>query len=54
MWQLLSEAYARVGTLPTLLERDFNLPPLESLLGEVARIRRIQAQAETGRAQAVG
>ncbi len=42
VWDLLDHAYATCGTLPTLLERDFNFPPREHLLGEVARIRRAQ------------
>jgi uncharacterized protein (UPF0276 family) len=45
VWTLLAEAYARLGPLPTLLERDFNLPPLAQLLGEVERIRQLQAAA---------
>ncbi len=42
VWELLAEAYRLCGTLPTLLERDFNLPPLADLLGEVEQIRDIQ------------
>lgn len=45
VWALLGEAYRLHGVRPTLLERDFNLPPLPVLLDEVARIRRIQQQA---------
>jgi len=45
VWRLLDEAYQRVGPLPTLLERDFNLPPIEVLLQEVDRVRRAQALA---------
>jgi uncharacterized protein (UPF0276 family) len=45
VWTLLAEAYARLGPLPTLLERDFNLPPLAQLLGEVERIRQLQSAA---------
>lgn len=41
-WQLLEEAYALFGPVPTLLERDFNFPPIEDLLDEVRRIRRLQ------------
>ncbi len=48
-WALLAEAYARFGPVPTLLERDFNFPPLEELLGEVRCIRSLQqAAARTG------
>jgi uncharacterized protein len=45
VWQLLDRAYARLGgPVPTLLERDFNIPPLPELLAELAHIRRIQAR----------
>jgi hypothetical protein len=43
VWALLDEAYARLGVFPTLLERDFNLPPLAELLDEVERIGAAQA-----------
>ena len=46
VWELLAEAYRLCGTLPTLLERDFNLPPLEDLLLEVGKIREIQQAVE--------
>lgn len=39
VWALLRAAYARWGVVPTLLERDFNFPPLSHLLAELARIR---------------
>lgn len=45
VWQLLDEAYARVGPLPTCLERDFNIPSLADLLPEVERIAAAQARA---------
>ena len=45
VWDLLAEAYALVGPLPTLVERDFNFPPMAELLGEVARVRQLQQQA---------
>ncbi len=38
VWDLLEEAYQRHGVFPTLLERDFNIPPLDQLLGEVDQI----------------
>ena len=44
VWQLLDKAYELFGVMPTLLERDFNLPPLAELLEEVAQIHRIQQQ----------
>ena len=42
VWALLEQAYQQVAPLPTLLERDFNLPPLDELLGEVRQIRALQ------------
>ena len=42
VWDLLDYAYGRVGTHPTLLERDFNIPPLEALLPQVSRIASLQ------------
>lgn len=45
VWALLGFAYATHGVRPTLLERDFNFPPLPVLLDEVARIRALQAEA---------
>lgn len=54
VWTLLARAYARFGVLPTLLERDFNMPPLPELLAEVARIRTCQAAAPPERAPGIG
>ncbi|MEO6697887.1 MAG: DUF692 domain-containing protein [Paraperlucidibaca sp.] len=45
VWALLDQAYAHFGVLPTLLERDFNIPPLAELLSEMQLIRRAQTQA---------
>ncbi len=42
VWQLLDTAYGLVGSHPTCLERDFNIPPLAELLPEVERIAAIQ------------
>ncbi|RLQ23275.1 DUF692 family protein [Seongchinamella sediminis] len=53
VWELLAQAYQRTGVLPTLLERDFNLPPLAELLLELAQVRQLQAAAEAGQRQAV-
>lgn len=49
VWQLLDHAYARIGPAPTLLERDFNLPPLAELVAEVRTIRRLQQSREVYR-----
>jgi uncharacterized protein len=53
VWSLLAEAYAVHGVFPTLLERDFNLPPLAELMRELALIGELQAAA-TPREAAVG
>ena len=44
VWQLLDKAYAHFGVVPTLLERDFNIPPLPELLGEIDQINTLQAK----------
>jgi uncharacterized protein (UPF0276 family) len=46
VWALLEHAYARFGSVPTLVERDFNFPPIDELLAEVERIRELQARHE--------
>jgi hypothetical protein len=46
VWQLLADAYRHCGVKPTVLERDFNIPPLDVLLQEVAVIRRLQDEAQ--------
>lgn len=43
VWDLLTVAYQHFGVFPTLLERDFNIPPLADLLTEVEQIHRLQA-----------
>jgi len=53
VWALLAQAYARLGPVPTLLERDFNLPPLHELLLEVTQIRDLQHAATLDDSQAV-
>jgi hypothetical protein len=44
VWELLDKTYAHHGVLPTLLERDFNIPPVPELLSEVSTIHRYQQQ----------
>ena len=44
VWDLLDKAYELFGVFPTLLERDFNLPPVNELLTEVQQIKDIQAR----------
>jgi uncharacterized protein (UPF0276 family) len=44
VWDLLGKAYETFGVFPTLLERDFNIPPFEELLAEVRQVVTIQDQ----------
>lgn len=56
VWALLDDAYdlmhakgLDVQTIPTCLERDFNLPHLSALMDEVAVIKRLQTRARSAR-----
>lgn len=42
VWDLLEETYRTFGVFPTLLERDFNIPPLQELVKEVEHIAQLQ------------
>ncbi|WP_269791177.1 DUF692 domain-containing protein [Stenotrophomonas sp. Iso1] len=46
VWSLLSAAYTLHGVRPTLLERDFNFPPLAELLEELTEIRQRQHRVD--------
>ena len=46
VWALYAEALARFGPVPTLVEWDTNVPPLEVLLGEAARAAVVLEDAE--------
>jgi uncharacterized protein len=48
VWALLDRTYARFGPVPTLLERDFNIPPIATLNRELDIIRGLQRKHETG------
>jgi uncharacterized protein (UPF0276 family) len=41
VWQLFQHTVARHGVRPTLLERDFNVPPVAELLQEISQITSI-------------
>ena len=45
VWDLLAAAYQQFGAFPTLLERDFNIPPVPALLQEISHIRELQHRA---------
>ncbi len=44
VWDLLEQTYDRFGVIPTLLERDFNIPPVPELLREVEHIATLQSR----------
>ena len=44
VWDILDKAYEHFGVFPTLLERDFNIPPVPELLQEVKQIAEMQAK----------
>jgi hypothetical protein len=52
VWDLLAEAYRHCGVRPTVLERDFNIPPLDVLMREVDVVRRLQSAAHAAAAPA--
>lgn len=54
VWDLLATAYEHFGAVPTLLERDFNIPPLEELLNEVDQIIELQAPWQSSTAHDLG
>ena len=43
VWSLLEKAYQQFGVIPTLLERDFNIPAFSDLEQEIKRIQHIQS-----------
>jgi uncharacterized protein (UPF0276 family) len=47
VWGLLKDAYDHFGPVPTLLERDFNFPPIAELIDEVNRIKSMQESVAT-------
>ena len=42
VWELLEKAYEEFGVMPTLLERDFNIPPFNELMSEVSQVKAYQ------------
>ncbi len=45
VWQLYAHAIRRLGPVPTMIERDDNIPPLEELTAELAQARKVAAAA---------
>lgn len=53
VWDLLKYTYTKFGVIPTLLERDFNLPPIAELMAEIDTIKELQAQGKQAHAQQI-
>jgi len=46
VWDLLDLTYQLHGVKPTLLERDFNIPPIQEMINEVNHIKLLQEKWE--------
>lgn len=46
VWQLLQYTYQQHGVIPTLLERDFNIPSVAELQSEIDMIKKYQLEGE--------
>ena len=53
VWALYAEALARFGPVPTLIEWDTDVPPLEVLMDEAARADAVLEEAQRERACAL-
>lgn len=49
VWDLYSQAIGRFGAVPTLIERDTNIPPLEELVAEADRAEVVLERARRDR-----
>lgn len=45
VWALYAEAVKRLGPVPTMIERDANIPPFAELMAELGRARAVCAEA---------
>jgi uncharacterized protein (UPF0276 family) len=45
VWDLYADAVRRLGPVPTMIERDADIPPFAELVDELGRARRVAAQA---------
>ncbi|HBC56743.1 MAG TPA: hypothetical protein DCZ03_06210, partial [Gammaproteobacteria bacterium] len=54
VWDLLDKTYQHFGVYPTLLERDFNIPPLHELLLEVEKIQQYQRKHQDAKITSYG
>ncbi len=51
VWQLYQYTISRIGMVPTMIERDDNIPPLDELLAELDTARHYAKSALNGTAQ---
>ena len=52
VWELYAHAVRRLGAVPTMIERDDDIPPLELLIAELDRARLVAQRALTEQRQA--
>lgn len=45
VWALYERTVARLGPIPTMIERDDNIPPLDELVAELAQARAVSTRA---------
>ncbi len=50
VWALYAEAVRRFGSVPAMIERDANIPPLDELIDEMAAMRAVAEKALKSRA----
>ncbi len=46
VWALLDIAYEQFGVFPTLIERDFNIPPINEMMAEVHQVHQAQQRRD--------
>jgi uncharacterized protein (UPF0276 family) len=54
VWSLYGYTVQRLGAVPTMIERDDDIPPLAVLLAELDQVRAVQARALKDAAKAAG
>jgi uncharacterized protein (UPF0276 family) len=47
VWQLYAQAIRRLGPVPTMIERDANIPPFTDLMAELERAKQVAAEASS-------
>ena len=52
VWDLYAYTVRRLGAVPTMIERDDNIPSLDELIAELDAVRRVAQQALTKQKQA--